>query len=54
VCRCTRQKAADAPQGTSDPVDAEAAARAALGWVGTAALKRRDGRVEAPVLSPAR
>jgi transposase len=34
-------------QGKSDPVDAEAAARAALGRVRTGTPKRRDGRVEA-------
>jgi hypothetical protein len=34
-------------QGKSDPVDADAAARAALGRVRTGTPKRRDGRVEA-------
>ena len=34
-------------QGKSDPVEAEAAARAALGRVRTGTPKRRDGRVEA-------
>lgn len=34
-------------QGKSDPVDAEAAARAALGRVRTGVPKQRDGRVEA-------
>jgi transposase len=34
-------------QGKSDPVDAEAAARAALGRVQTGVPKQRDGRVEA-------